>query len=39
VGNWAAAGASLDVVRKMVLINLVLGFVTIAIATIGRAAL
>ena len=37
--DWAAAGANLDVVRKMVLINLVLGFVTIAIATIGRAAL
>ncbi len=37
--DWAAAAANLDVVRKMVLINLVLGFVTIAIATIGRAAL
>ena len=38
-GDWAAAGANLDVVRKMVLLNLVLGFITIAIATIGRAAL
>ena len=38
-GDWAVAGANLDVVRKMVVINLVLGFVTIAIATIGRAAL
>ena len=37
--DWAAAGANLNVVRKMVLINLVLGFITIAIATIGRAAL
>ena len=37
--DWAAAGANLNVVRKLVLINLVLGFVTIAIATIGRAAL
>ena len=37
--DWAAAAANLDVVRKMVLINLVLGFITIAIATIGRAAL
>ena len=37
--DWAVAGANLDVVRKMVLLNLTLGFVTIAIATIGRAAL
>ena len=37
--DWSVAAANLDVVRKMVLINLVLGFVTIAIATIGRAAL
>ncbi|HVG05758.1 MAG TPA: CopD family protein [Burkholderiaceae bacterium] len=37
--DWAGAAANLDVVRKMVVINLVLGFVTIAIATIGRAAL
>ena len=37
--NWAAAAANLDMVRKMVLINIVLGFVTIAIATIGRAVL
>ena len=37
--DWAAAAANLDMVRKMVLINLALGFITIAIATIGRAAL
>ena len=38
-GDWAVAGANLDMVRKMVVINLALGFITIAIATIGRAAL
>jgi uncharacterized membrane protein len=38
-GNWQAAGANLDAVRKLVLINLVLGMVVIAIATIGRAVL
>ncbi len=38
-GDWAGAAANLDMVRKMVLINLVLGFVTIALATIGRAVL
>ena len=38
-GDWAVAAANLDIVRKMVAINLVLGFITIAIATIGRAAL
>ena len=37
--EWAVAGAHLDTVRKMVLINIVLGFIVIAIATIGRAAL
>ena len=37
--NWPVAAANLDMVRKMVLLNLVLGVVTIAIATIGRAAL
>ncbi|MBA2413905.1 MAG: CopD family protein [Burkholderiaceae bacterium] len=37
--DWAVAAANLDSVRKLVLINLVLGTVTIAIATIGRAAL
>jgi uncharacterized membrane protein len=37
--DWAAAAAQLDSVRKMVAINLVLGFLTIAIATIGRAVL
>jgi uncharacterized membrane protein len=38
-GNWQAAGTNLDVVRKLVLTNLVLGVVVIAIATVGRAAL
>ncbi len=38
-GEWAAAATNLDGVRKLVLINLVLGFITIGIATIGRAAL
>lgn len=38
-GNWPVAAANLDMVRKLVSINLVLGIVTIAIATIGRAAL
>src|SRR5215203_1387999 len=38
-GNWEVAAANLDMVRKLVLINLVLGIITIAIATIGRAAL
>ena len=37
--DWGAAAANLDIVRKMVVINLVLGFLTIAIATIGRAVL
>ena len=37
--DWAAAAANLDVVRKMVAINIALGFLTIAIATIGRAVL
>jgi uncharacterized membrane protein len=38
-GDWAVAAANLDTVRKMVSINLALGIITIAIATIGRAAL
>ena len=38
-GDWAVAAANLDMVRKLVLINLMLGFIVIAIATIGRAAL
>lgn len=38
-GDWAVAAANLDKVRKLVQINLVLGIVVIAIATIGRAAL
>ena len=38
-GNWAVAAANLDTVRKLVSINLVLGIITIAVATIGRAAL
>ncbi|MGH6609013.1 MAG: CopD family protein [Burkholderiaceae bacterium] len=38
-GNWQIAAANLDGVRKLVSINLVLGIVVIAVATIGRAAL
>ncbi len=38
-GDWTAAAANLDMVRKKVVLNLSLGIVTIAIATIGRAAL
>lgn len=38
-GDWTVAAANLDMVRKMVVLNLSLGIVTIAIATIGRAAL
>jgi uncharacterized membrane protein len=37
--DWPAAGRALDSVRKLVGINLLLGFVTTAVATIGRAVL
>ncbi len=35
-GNWAAGGAALGRIRKLVGFNLLLGFVTIAVATLGR---
>ena len=38
-GDWPAAARSLDLIRKLVVLNLVLGIVTIAVATIGRALL
>jgi len=37
--DWPAAGPALDSVRRLVAVNLVLGFVTTAVATIGRALL
>lgn len=37
--DWPAAGQRLEQVRQLVTTNLVLGIVTIAVATIGRAVL
>jgi uncharacterized membrane protein len=37
--DWPQAAARLDQVRRLVSVNLVLGVVTIAVATIGRALL
>lgn len=37
--DWPAAAGRLDQVRQLVTTNLVLGLVTIAVATIGRAVL
>src|SRR5690606_27800705 len=37
-GDLGAAGAALTGIRGLVLVNLALGFVTIAVATIGRLA-
>jgi uncharacterized membrane protein len=37
--DWPTAAANLDVIRKLVATNLVLGIVTTAVATIGRALL
>ena len=34
--DWKAAGAALNRIRQLIGINLVLGFVTIAIATLGQ---
>ncbi len=34
--NWPAGGAALVRIRKLVGFNLALGFVTIAVATLGR---
>jgi len=33
--TWPAGGAAMDLIRKLVLVNLVLGVVTIAIAVTG----
>jgi uncharacterized membrane protein len=35
--DWPAAGARLDAIRRLVATNLVLGVITIAVATVGRA--
>lgn len=35
--DWPGAGARLDGIRRLVGINLVLGVITIAVATLGRA--
>lgn len=35
-GDWKAGGAALNRIRQLVGINLLLGFLTVAIATIGR---
>jgi uncharacterized membrane protein len=37
--DWPAAAGNLDMIRKLVVTNLVFGAVTIAVATIGRALL
>jgi uncharacterized membrane protein len=37
--DWPAAGHRLDQVRQLVTTNLVLGILTIGVATIGRAVL
>jgi uncharacterized membrane protein len=37
--DWPTAARNLDVVRKLVVTNLVLGIVTTAVATIGRSLL
>ena len=34
--NWAAGGSALATIRKLIGINLTLGFVTIAVASLGR---
>jgi uncharacterized membrane protein len=34
--DWPTAGKNLNVIRKMVLLNLVLGLITITIASAGR---
>jgi uncharacterized membrane protein len=33
--NWPQGGAAMDAIRKLVLVNLVLGFVTVIIARVG----
>ena len=34
--DWKAAGQALGQIRKLVAVNLTLGFITIAVATVGR---
>lgn len=36
--EWPKAAAALDSIRRLVVLNLVLGFLTIAVATLGRLA-
>jgi len=36
--EWPKAAAALDAIRRLVVLNLVLGFLTIAVATLGRLA-
>jgi uncharacterized membrane protein len=35
--DWPVAGARLDAIRRLVALNLALGVITIAVATLGRA--
>jgi uncharacterized membrane protein len=37
--DWPTAASNLDLIRKLVVTNLVLGIVTTGVATIGRALL
>lgn len=37
-GDWPAAAAALNAIRVLVVVNLLLGLLTIAIATLGRLA-
>ncbi len=37
-GEWPKAAAALDSIRRLVVLNLALGFLTIAVATLGRLA-
>jgi uncharacterized membrane protein len=36
--GWPKAAAALDAIRRLVVLNLALGFLTIAVATLGRLA-
>jgi uncharacterized membrane protein len=36
--EWPGAAAALDAIRRLVVLNLALGFLTIAVATLGRLA-
>jgi uncharacterized membrane protein len=37
-GDWAGGAAALDGIRRLVVVNLALGVLTIAVATLGRLA-